>query len=256
MNRLSAKHSATSIAAGVAPDPVASQRPEAFDDLISFALPDESQTVPRRYAWAISINLLFLAIGMAGAPERALARRELTAIDDPALENIVIEPTPTTPQTTPDEPEPESEPDNSEAPAVVAVTLDSPAVSFSVPTVGNLIVPASAAQAPPARPMQVAKKETGPAIINIRATDSTGDRPAPTYPPQMQNRGIQGTVVLLISVDAEGRKQDVTIKESSGNRDLDDHTHLWVLKHWIRFPKADGPRQYLCPIKFQIAAKK
>ncbi len=256
MNRLSPKHSASSIAAGGAPDPGASQRPEAFDDLISFALPDDSQNVPRRYAWAISINLLFLAVGMAGAPERALARRELTPLDDPAIENIVIEPTSPPAQTTPEEREPESEPDNSDAPAVVAVTLDSPSVSFSVPTVGNLIVKASAAQAPPARPLQVAKKEEGPAIFNIQMTDSTGDRPAPTYPLQMQNRGVQGTVVLLISVDADGRKQEVTIKESSGNRDLDDHTHLWVLKHWIRFPKADGPRQYRCPITFQIAPKK
>ncbi len=225
---------------------------EAFDDLISLVLPDDSQSLPRCYAWAISINLLFLSVGLAGVPERLLARRELAPIEQQVIEQIEIAPTPPPPESLAEELDSESEPDTSEAPAVVAVTLDSPALDFSVPTVGNVIVKASAAQAPPPRPLGVARKETGPPVFNLQMTDSDGDRPAPTYPPLLESRGIAGTVVVLITVDAQGLKQDVKIKESSGNRDLDDHVRLWILKRWIRFPDGEGERSYKCAIKFQL----
>lgn len=227
-------------------------RAEAFDDLISLSLPDESQRLPRSYAWAISINLLFLSVGLAGVPERLLARRVLTPLEQQVVEQIEIAPTLPTPQPVTEEPNPDDEPDDSEAPAIVAVTPDSPSLIFSVPTVGNLIVPASAAQAPPVRPLHVAKNETGPPVFNIHTTGSDGDRPAPTYPPQLQSRGVQGTVVVLITVDAQGRKQDVKIKESSGNRELDDHVRLWIFKRWLRFPDGEGERSYKCAITFQI----
>lgn len=43
----------------------------------------------------------------------------------------------------------------------------------------------------------------------------------PRYPPTAFRAGIQGEVILIIDVDAEGRVANVAVGNSSGNRDLD-----------------------------------
>ncbi|HOK47141.1 MAG TPA: TonB family protein, partial [Bryobacteraceae bacterium] len=42
----------------------------------------------------------------------------------------------------------------------------------------------------------------------------------PKYPPEEQRRGIQGTTVLVVSIDASGGVLDVEVEKSSGNRNL------------------------------------
>ena len=43
----------------------------------------------------------------------------------------------------------------------------------------------------------------------------------PRYPPAALRSGITGTVVLIVSVDANGNVTDVSVERSSRNRDLD-----------------------------------
>lgn len=87
----------------------------------------------------------------------------------------------------------------------------------------------------------------------LQTTDSKGHYPSPTYPNAMISRGMQGTVVLKITVDALGQKQSVDIKESSGYPELDEHARQWVRRNWTRFPTAAGPRTYHAPLAFMIA---
>lgn len=43
----------------------------------------------------------------------------------------------------------------------------------------------------------------------------------PKYPPAAARAGIQGTVILVIDVDANGNVTNVSVEKSSRNRDLD-----------------------------------
>jgi protein TonB len=224
----------------------------AFDDLIALSLPDPSQNLSRRYVWSISINVAFLGIGLLGARAQATADRVLPPMEDTPLEQVEVTQAPPPAATQEEQEPPDHESEEPEAPPVVAVTLDSPAVSFSVPTVGNLLVKASAAQPPPATPLRHEEKEAGPQVFNLQLTDSKGDFPAPSYPLKLQSRGVQGTVVVYVTVDANGQKQDVQIKESSGSAELDQHVQLWVLQHWIQFPRGKGTRIFKGTVIFQI----
>ena len=220
-------------------------------DLVQFCLPDAAQDEARRYAWTISVTLLFLAIGGVGCNERVLALRVLSPIEEQVMEHIEITQTPPPPPAeTTDEPE-DSKQDEPEAPSFVAVTLDTPNINFSVPTVGGILVSADRATAPPMRP-PVAKKEAAPATFNLQLTGSDGDYPAPPFPQDFVRRGIQGTVIVRIHVDPEGRKQEVEVEQTSGYSQLDDHIKLWVSKYYVRFNRADGPRIYRAMFTFKI----
>jgi protein TonB len=80
--------------------------------------------------------------------------------------------------------------------------------------------------------------------------------PPPPYPGAEQRRGIEGTVMLRILVDVDGRPLEVVVDASSGNRNLDRVASQHVLKHW-RFKPAvrDGVtvQAYgLVPITFAL----
>src|SRR5439155_26326834 len=128
-------------------------------------------------------------------------------------------------------------------PSVVAVTVDSSAVAFSVPTVGNLLVPLNVAPPPPANPMKGAvairsgyievEKGIGSQVEQIGVTGISGSRPAPLYPQESLANKEQGTVVLQIEVDASGRVTAVTVKESSGLLRLERAAADHVRRHWF-----------------------
>jgi protein TonB len=59
----------------------------------------------------------------------------------------------------------------------------------------------------------------------------------PPYPRAELIAGVQGTVLLRILVDVDGKPLDVTVERSSGNRNLDRSAQQHVLKTW-RFQPA------------------
>lgn len=80
--------------------------------------------------------------------------------------------------------------------------------------------------------------------------------PPPPYPAAELRRNIEGTVMLRILVDVDGKPLEVVVDASSGNRNLDRAASQHVLKHW-RFKPAvrDGVtvQAYgLVPISFAL----
>lgn len=63
------------------------------------------------------------------------------------------------------------------------------------------------------------------------------DAPAPKYPRDALRMGLQGVVMLQVTVDIDGRPLDVLVMQSSGHRDLDAAARMQVLKRW-RFKPA------------------
>lgn len=61
--------------------------------------------------------------------------------------------------------------------------------------------------------------------------------PQPTYPPQLRQRRMQGSVILNIDIAADGFPTAGNITQSSGSPALDRHALNWVLRHW-RFTPA------------------
>ena len=79
---------------------------------------------------------------------------------------------------------------------------------------------------------------------------------SPRYPISELKNGVEGTVVLRVLVDIDGKPLDVSIETSSGNRNLDRSALQHVLKTW-RFKPAmqngQAVQAYgLVPIAFSL----
>lgn len=80
--------------------------------------------------------------------------------------------------------------------------------------------------------------------------------PAPTYPRAALRSGIEGTVLLQVLVDVDGRPLQVDVSRSSGNRHLDFAAREQVLRHWRFRPAVRDGRAVqaigLVPINFSL----
>ncbi len=99
----------------------------------------------------------------------------------------------------------------------------------------------------------IAPISTGPAPVQLEYARA----PAPNYPRNAQRLGQTGTVMLQVLVDIDGRPLEVTVSQSSGNRELDEAARLQILKRWsFRPAMKDGQAvraMGLVPIAFELA---
>lgn len=201
---------------------------ELTDELARLCLPAASRDPNRKLAWINSICIVFLLIGIFGAAPAALSIKPVPPIED--IAPVALE-TPPPPQiVTPNQNQDQNEQPPS-APNVVVVVPNAPNISFSVPTIGNLVAPAALAQAPPLNPMQ--RVEPVNRLAQISNTGSSGSRPSPPYPQIAEDAGEQGTVTLLMTPDPNGRVASVEIKSSSGFPVLDHATVDFIRRHWV-----------------------
>jgi len=207
------------------------------------------QDQDRRLAWVNSICFLVLLVGILGYKRGSAEVRALAPMQE--VVPVVVEPLPPPPQSTSDEQkQDESEQQKPDAPQVVVVTPDSPAINFSVPTIGNLMVPNAVAQAPPVAPLKpVAPLRTTPRVIN--STGNGGERPQPPYPKIALEQGEQGSVTLSLTVDDAGAITAIEVKDSSGFPLLDRSALEFVKRHWV-VPPGEGVRNYHATIHYRL----
>jgi TonB family protein len=219
-------------------------------DLARVCLPAPGRTVPRRLAWANSVCLLFLLIGVMGEQSRLPARRAVPPLEQ-AVPVIVERLPPVAPPAAEAKPtEQPNDDDKPQTPSIQAVTLDTPAINFAVPTPGSLLVPMSVAPTPGETPLrQAAPVRHDP--TQIQSSGVGGERPEPDYPRMYQEMGIQGTVVVVFTVNDAARVVSVEIKKSSGSSILDQHAENFVKRHWI-VPPVNGGRVFQVSITFQL----
>jgi periplasmic protein TonB len=103
----------------------------------------------------------------------------------------------------------------------------------------DVIVPDGSEYVPPTNADPI--PDTGPALPTYHdPLPSTrleyASAPAPTYPREALLNGIEGTVVLKVLVDVDGKPLSVEIERSSGNRRLDDAARRQVLRKWMFQP--------------------
>lgn len=75
------------------------------------------------------------------------------------------------------------------------------------------------------------------------------------YPPDLRNRGVTGTVMLLVMVDTQGGVRRATVWESSGHEAFDEVAESLASK--MRFVPAQGPSgpiavQIMVPVDFKL----
>ncbi len=94
-----------------------------------------------------------------------------------------------------------------------------------------------------------------PATTPPSAGASYLHNPAPEYPDSAQERGLEGTVLLRVSVDAGGKATDVQIYKSSGTAALDDAA-VRTVRHWSFVPAKRGAEpvsgQVIVPVDFSL----
>jgi TonB family protein len=215
---------------------------ELKDELARMCLSSAGRDANQKLAWVNSICLVFLLIGLFGA------RRGLIAIRPaPPLEQIipvVVEPMPLPPQATLQKKE-QVKTEN-QTPRVAVVIPSAPNISFSVPTVGSLVVPASLASAPPLEPMR-----TQTAVNLLNNTGAGGERPQPPYPKIALENAMQGSILLLLGGDAAGNVTSIEVKESSGFPFLDRTTVDFIKQHW-HLPTGAGGQLFQTRITYKI----
>jgi protein TonB len=217
-------------------------------DLARVCLPAPERSAYRRLAWANSLCLFFLLTGVAGVQPRLPAPKAVPPLERPVP--VIAEPLP--PAAPPAAEQKQEEEDKPETPPVVAVTIDTPAINFAVPTAGSLLVPMSVAPTPVETPLKKAAPVRQEAPATIQSTGREGDRPAPhPYPPIAEQLGYQGTVILLLTVDDTGRVVSADIQQSSGSTILDVNAQEWVKRRWI-VPPVNGGHQFLAPIQYKL----
>lgn len=98
---------------------------------------------------------------------------------------------------------------------------------------------AEAAPAPPARVAAVA--------TSLRPLPGN---PRPRYPEQLRQRGIEGQVLVRLTVSAAGSVESASVARSSGHDLLDQEARATVLR-W-RFQPLEGPKVAQLPITFRL----
>jgi protein TonB len=217
---------------------------QLHDELARFCLPAANRDASRKLAWTNSICLLFLIIGLTGGRQAGNFTEPPPRVEEAVP--TIIEPIKPPPSAVVQKVQ-ASDQNQSAAPQVVAVTLDTPAINFAVPTIGNLLVPNALAQAP-----SVAGLVSRPRVVRVGSTGESGDRPQPPYPPIALAEGEQGSVAVSFTVDETGVVTDIALKESSGYPVLDRSTIEFIKRHWI-LPPVNGSHQFETTLIYKIA---
>jgi TonB family protein len=124
-------------------------------------------------------------------------------------------------------------------PEVPAVAAPSPAIAFAEP----VNAPAHVVTAPRV-------VTTQPAIIQLTFGEGEGAQPPPEYPPEAIINGQEGTVIVRLSVDQDGRVTDA-VAVSPCPWPLLNNAAVRAVRNAWRF-RNGPPRSYEVSIQFQL----
>jgi len=171
------------------------------------------------HAFAFLLLLLPLAQSLPGEPPEMVVQ-PIWVLPK------VVEPTPLPPAPV----EPRPLPPVTPAPRIAVVPLQPPAPMVF----GTAAFPIAVGAQPAAGPVAEQATDSAP-VAGVALAYAYA--PAPPYPRAAIRDGAQGTVLLMILVDTDGKPLQVTLHRSSGNRVLDRAALEHVARHW-RFQPA------------------
>jgi protein TonB len=223
-------------------------------------------------AWSAGIALLCLGIGLHGAGTPLLPLMDTLSRGDHAEDTVMIEnfEPPAAAEESP--PEPETKEEDIEIPPLPQITppLTPPEMVEITPIeeVRELPTPKPVERKPEPptpvpetkpKPRPVAKPPTPNAGAGGTGSSSapvvfrgggSGRFPSPSYPASARASKQQGTVRVLVTVEASGLPSAVEISESSGFPALDTAARDSIQRRW-RWPSGDQ-RKFIVPIRFVL----
>ena len=109
---------------------------------------------------------------------------------------------------------------------------------------------------PSAQTIQVQPQQQPAQAVDASALGLTNTHTTPPYPPMARRLGQQGTVILSITVAADGSVSAAQIATSSGISELDQAALEWVKGHWRYKPAMQGgvavPSTTQAAVKFDL----
>lgn len=121
---------------------------------------------------------------------------------------------------------------------------DDPPVVMDTPRAVDVQAPPPA---PPSRPQAVADMGSG-------VDPSSRAMNPPKYPPEELRRGVSGTTILIVSIDASGNVLDVEVEKSSGNRNL-DRSATTAAKRWRFNPEIKNGQKIASRVRVPVEFK-
>ncbi len=107
---------------------------------------------------------------------------------------------------------------------------------------------------PPVAQVMMAAAQQQAGTNNQEPPNFQGNQP-PAYPADAIVRGLEGTVVLRLTIDASGRVADVEVVDSSGHAELDEAA-VEAVRKWRGQPAQRNGRpvasRQLLPIRFRL----
>lgn len=143
-----------------------------------------------------------------------------------------------------------------ETPVPASPPLTSPASESPVPSTAadSTIGPDHAAPAGVSRPQLSSLGASGAGAPARDARPRNGNRP-PVYPRQARRRGIEGDVLLAVTIGADGASGEIAIERSSGHDVLDDAA-VAAVRSWRFEPATVAGKpvagRLLVPIAFRL----
>jgi protein TonB len=103
---------------------------------------------------------------------------------------------------------------------------------------------------PPVTPPRVNMMPDRAASI-IAATHTS-----PPYPPVARRLGVEGRVMLRLTIQPDGKVSQAEVVTSSGRRDFDEAAQSWIVAHWTYQPAirdgAPATAQALAAVNFSL----
>lgn len=112
------------------------------------------------------------------------------------------------------------------------------------------VLPAEAADAAPPTAVVAPAAMPEPGAVHIARPDHAHS-PQPEYPMALRELGVQGTVLLRVWVEPDGRPGDIRLARSSGQRLFDDAA-LRAVRNWRFLPARAGEQAIASWVEFPI----
>ena len=182
-----------------------------------------------------------------------------TAVPGGETEHLIMANVITDAPITPAMPAPQPQAQPKSLPQPHTPLTPTPVVSSAAPTAAAPTVPAPAATPAAAAPAGIQRPSTAsaaPSPVVLPSSDADYlNNPAPMYPGMSRRMGEQGTVLLRVFINTEGRAEKAEIRTSSGYSRLDEAA-LATVQRWRYVPgkRAGVPEAmwFNVPIRFVL----